>query len=345
LTEVDRVTLAPPAPDATAVIPPRASWTVRARRGGYDILFLFIGAQILCVGFALIASEKFAYLSRGNITVMLQAIPELGIVALGVGLLMISGEFDLSVGTTYTFTAIVMATLVTENGVNAWAALTVALAIGVGIGILNAIVTFGLGIPSFIATLGTSLFWAGFTLFLHGSAFLGFNPGGSFAAAFAGSWGWVQASFIWFVICAMACAMLLHRHRLGNRIYAVGANRSSAAAIGVKIVRTKTIAFAITGFLAAFTGVIATTRVNSIVPGQGSDLPLIAIAACVIGGVALNGGRGTILGIAIGAALIYTIQDVLLLLRAPGFYLQLFVGILIIAAAGLNQFARGRSAS
>jgi ribose/xylose/arabinose/galactoside ABC-type transport system permease subunit len=83
--------------------------------------------------------------------------------------------------------------------------------------------------------------------------------------------------------------------------------------------------------------------VSSIVPGQGGDLALMAIAACVIGGLALTGGRGTILGVALGAAMIYTIQDVLLLLRAPGFYLQLFVGLLIIVAAGLNRLARGRT--
>lgn len=323
--------------------PPRAGWVTKSRRGGYDILALFLAVQVLCVSYALIAPDRFAYLSEGNITVMLQAIPELGIVAVGVGLLMISGEFDLSVGTTYTLTAIVMATLVTDRGMSPWLAMLVALVLGTVIGLINAAITFLLKIPSFIATLGASLFWAGFTLFLHGASFLGFNPEGSFASVFSGSVGLIQAAFIWFVVCALGAGLLLHRHRLGNRLYAVGANQVSAAAVGVKTSRTKTIAFAITGLLAAFSGVIATTRVNSIVPGQGSDLPLLAIAACVIGGLVLNGGRGTVLGIAVGAALIYTIQDVLLLLRTPGFYLNLFVGLLIIAAAGLNQLAKGRS--
>ena len=83
--------------------------------------------------------------------------------------------------------------------------------------------------------------------------------------------------------------------------------------------------------------ILATTRVGSIVPGSGLGLELQAIAACVIGGLALSGGRGTILGIFLGAALMYTIQDVLLLIRAPGFYLDIFVGVLIVVAVDLQR--------
>ena len=81
---------------------------------------------------------------------------------------------------------------------------------------------------------------------------------------------------------------------------------------------------------------------GAIQPGQGRGLELQAIAACVIGGVALTGGRGAILGIVLGAALIHTIQDILLLARAPGFYLDIFVGVLIVGAAIFNQMLRGR---
>ena len=319
-----------------------ASRLVRARRSGMDILAVFLLLQAVCVIGGLVAPERFPYLSEGNLRVLLQAIPELGVVALGVGILMVAGEFDLSVGANYTFSAIVMAGLVTQEGVSPWLAAAVALAIGTAIGLINAAITFLLQIPSFIATLGAMLFWQGFTLYYHGSNFIGFNPGGRFASVFSGEVGVVEAAFVWFVAAAIGAGLLLHHHRLGNSIFAAGANAVAAAAVGVRTRRTKTIAFGITGFFAALAGILATTRVNSIVPGQGGDLPLLAIAACVIGGVALTGGRGSIVGVAIGAALIYTIQDILLLLRAPGFYLQLFVGLLIIGAAGLNQLARGR---
>lgn len=316
----------------------------RARRAGLDILAVFVLVQIGCVIAGAIRPDSFAYNSEANIRVMLQAIPELGIVAVGVGMLMIAGEFDLSVGANYTFSAIIMASLVTDHGVSPWLASLAALGTGLGIGLLNAGITFGFRIPSFIATLGTSLAWAGFTLYYHGASFLSFTPTGAFETATAGTWGVFEVEFAWFLALAVVCGVLLHRHRLGNRIFAAGDNPVSASAVGVHTRRVKTAAFAIAGFTAALAGVLATTRVNSIVPGQGTDLPLNAIAACVIGGVALTGGRGSMLGIAVGSALIYTIQDVLLLVRAPGYYLQLFVGLLIIAAAGLNQLARGRAA-
>jgi ribose/xylose/arabinose/galactoside ABC-type transport system permease subunit len=314
-----------------------------ARRSGLDILAIFALFQAGCIGFGLAFPNDFAYLSEANFRVLLQAVPELGIVAIGVGILMIAGEFDLSVGATYTFCAIIMADLATNAGVTPWGAAALAVGLGACIGLLNAALTFGLGIPSFIATLGAALFWQGFTLLYHGASFLPFKPGGAFRTTFAGQLGFVQAAFLWFLLVATAAGVLLHRHRLGNRIFPVGANVQAARSVGVPTIWTKTLCFALTGALAAFAGVLATTRVSSIVPGQGGDLALMAIAACVIGGLALTGGRGTILGVALGAAMIYTIQDVLLLLRAPGFYLQLFVGLLIIVAAGLNRLARGRT--
>ncbi|MBO0801565.1 MAG: ABC transporter permease [Nocardiopsaceae bacterium] len=316
----------------------------RARRADLDILAVFVVAQVGCVIAGLVAPGKFAYVTTGNFQVMLQAIPELGIVAIGVGLLMIAGEFDLSVGANYTFAAIVMANLVTGYGMSPWGAAAIALLVGLLIGLLNAAVTFWLRIPSFITTLGSGLFWEGFTLLYHGAGFVSFTPTGAFVTATSGSFGVLEVEFCWFIVLAVVCGLLLHRHRLGNWFYAAGGNATAARAVGVRTRRVKTIAFAIAGVTAALAGILATSRVQSIVPGQGTDLPLNAIAACVIGGVALMGGRGTMLGIVLGSALIYLIQDVLLLLRAPGFYLQLFVGLLIIAAAGLNQFARGRAA-
>lgn len=112
----------------------------------------------------------------------------------------------------------------------------------------------------------------------------------------------------------------------------------------MRINRTKLLVFALTGVLAALAGILAASQVGDISPTSGTNLPLQAIAACVIGGSLLAGGRGTILGIALGASLIYWIQDVLLLLGAPGYYLSAFVGALIIAAAVVYQNLQARRA-
>jgi ribose/xylose/arabinose/galactoside ABC-type transport system permease subunit len=299
-------------------------------------LIVFVVVQVGCIVGALLYPNSFRYLSEANISVMLKAIPVLGIIALGVGVLMISGEFDLSVGANYTFTAIFMATLV-QDGKSAFIAAPLALAIGVGIGLLNAFVTLRFRIPSFIATLGAMLFWKGMTLLYHGATALRFRPEQSFTDLLAGNIGLLEASFLWYVGLTIAFWAILHHHKLGNHFYAVGGNKQAATAIGINPDRTKTIAFGIAGFCAAMSGILATTRVGSILPGSGLGLELQAIAACVIGGLALTGGRGTILGIFLGAALMYTIQDVLLLIRAPGFYLDIFVGVLIVVAVVFNE--------
>jgi simple sugar transport system permease protein len=306
-----------------------------------SILVVFVIIQFVCIAAALIAPTSFRYLSAPNISVMLQAIPSLGIVALGVGVLMIAGEFDLSVGTAATFVSVVAAMLMNMS-ISVWIASAVAIILGTLIGTLNGLITLQFAMPSFIVTLGGLLFWHGMTFLVHGAQSIGFKPDPVFQFVFGGNFGLVGTSFLWLILCCIGFHMMLQHHRLGNQIFAVGGNRDAATAIGVSPRKIKLIAFSIAGAMAAFSGIISATRVNSINPAQGQGVELQAIAACVIGGLALTGGRGGILGIFLGAALIYTIQDVLLLMRAPGFYLDIFVGALIVIAVIFNQVAGNR---
>jgi simple sugar transport system permease protein len=314
----------------------RISGLWRQRSGGGEIVILLVVVELVCAAASLIFPDSFRYLSGFNISVMLKAIPVLGILALGAGVLMISGEFDLSIGSSYTFTAIVMATQV-QNGMSAFIAAPLALVVGVLIGFLNGFITLRFDIPSFIATLGTMLFWRGTTLLYHGATGQRFSPVPAFTNLMASKIGILEAAFIWYVGLTILFWAILHHHKLGNHIFAVGGNRHAATAIGINPNRVKMIAFGMTGLCAALAGILATARVGSVLPGQGTGLELQAIAACVIGGTALSGGRGTIIGIFAGAVLMYTIQDILLLLRAPGFYLDIFVGLLIVAAAAANS--------
>jgi len=306
-----------------------------------SILVVFVIIQIICIAAALIAPTSFRYLSGPNISVMLQAIPSLGIVALGVGVLMIAGEFDLSVGTAATFVSVVAAMLMNMS-ISVWIASTVAIMLGTLIGTLNGLITLQFAMPSFIVTLGGLLFWHGMTFLVHGAQSIGFRPDPVFQFVFGGNFGLVGTSFLWLILCCIGFHVMLQHQRLGNQIFAVGGNRDAATAIGISPRKIKLVAFSIAGAMAAFSGIISATRVNSINPAQGQGVELQAIAACVIGGLALTGGRGGILGIFLGASLIYTIQDVLLLMRAPGFYLDIFVGALIVIAVIFNQVAGNR---
>lgn len=307
-----------------------------------EILLLFLLVQAAAIVAGVVFSDRFAYLSSANVSVLLKTVPVLGVLALGVGVLMIAGEFDLSVGANYTFSAVVLAKLVTEQSLNPFAATLIALAVGTGIGIVNGLVTLRFAIPSFIVTLGAMLFWQGAVLAVHGASSVRLEQSQAFRDLLAGRIGPLEAPFLWLLALAAVVWVLVHRHLLGNRIYAVGGNVNSARAVGIDPAKVKMFAFAFAGACAAFAGILAAARVGSIQPGQGSGLELQAIAACVIGGLALSGGRGTVLGLTLGAALMITIQDILLLVRAPGFYLDLFVGVLIVGAAIFNRLsARG----
>jgi simple sugar transport system permease protein len=323
-------------------------WITRRPEGGIAVMFLV--AQLVCITGALLYPDGFRYLLPANLAVVFKSIAPLGIMALGVGTLMIAGEYDLSVGAIYSFLAIVSATIsnalmgdIAAEGASSAApfiGLAAALLAGVAIGLFHAFITLQFNIPSFITTLGGMLMWKGATLLYHGAKSLRYKPTEPFATLFGGSVGIVHASMIWFILFAIAFYFLLHHHRLGNHFYAVGGNRNAAVAIGINPARTKYIAFAIAGFMASFSGVVAAVRVSSIQPGGGLGMELQAIAACVIGGLALNGGRGSILGIVLGTALVFTIQDVLLLLQAPAFYFEMFVGALIVIAVVMNTAIR-----
>ena len=315
---------------------------IRSKPAG-GILLLFCTIQIVAIIAGLLYPENFRYLNPANIAVLLKSMSALGIMAIGVGILMISGEFDLSVGTLYTFCAIVTATMVKEYALSPYLAMIIGIIVGIIAGLIHGNIVNGFTIPSFIVTLGAMLLWKGGTLLYHGAKSLRYKyESETYKTVLTGDIGVIDASFLWFIGVGIVFYFIVHHHKIGNHFFAVGGNPEAAIAIGINPKRVKLIAFSIAGGCAALSGVVAMSRVGSVQPGGGLGLELEAIAACVIGGCALMGGRGSILGIMLGTALIYTIQDLLLLLRAPGFYFEMFVGGLIVLAVIINVTIRKR---
>ncbi len=315
---------------------------IRSKPAG-GILLLFCTIQVVAIIAGLLYPENFRYLNPANIAVLLKSMSALGIMAIGVGILMISGEFDLSVGTLYTFCAIVTATMVKEYALSPYLAMIIGIIVGIIAGLIHGNIVNRFTIPSFIVTLGAMLLWKGGTLLYHGAKSLRYKyESETYKTVLTGDIGVIDASFLWFIAVGIIFYFIVHHHKIGNHFFAVGGNPEAAIAIGINPKRVKLIAFSIAGGCAALSGVVAMSRVGSVQPGGGLGLELEAIAACVIGGCALMGGRGSILGIMLGTALIYTIQDLLLLLRAPGFYFEMFVGGLIVLAVVINVTIRKR---
>ena len=254
---------------------------------------------------------------------------------------MIAGEFDLSVGATFTISGLAIA-LLYSAGIPVAFCVVLAISLGATIGLANGILTLVFAIPSFIITLGTMMILRGVILFVSGTATIPFRPPSWFDSLVTGEVGFLQAQFLWLLAFVAVAWLLLSRHWIGNHLFAVGGNRKAANAIGVNVMRTKLFAFAAAGFMAAISGIVSTTRVNSVSPIQGQGLELQAIAACVIGGLALTGGRGSAIGIFAGAALIYTVQNVLLLVGAPGYYLDAFIGLVLVVAVIANGMMNKR---
>ena len=327
------------------------TWWQRFRRyPGGNIMLIYGVMLFVCIVIGLANPEGFQFLDERNLGALLTQMPRLVILSVAVGILMISGEFDLSIGAVYVLAPYLMGMALEGLGWPLWAAVGLAIATGLTVGMINGLVTTKLKLPSFIATLSMLFFLRGVVRLAAGSGSSsnikaqGVHPGETFEAVLAGEiFGPVHAQILWVIAIAIFAYLLLNRHRLGNHIFAVGGNAAAAAKTGINPDRVKMIAFMLCSLMATFAGVISATRVNTVAPIQVLiGLELQAIVACTIGGVFLFGGRGSVLGIVLGAAFVATVDDLLILTRTRGQYFQVFLGLAAIGAVALNTWIAGR---
>ena len=328
----------------------RQAWWQRFRRYPSGNIMLIYGVMLfICIVIGLANPEGFQFLHERNLTALLTQMPRLVILSVAVGILMITGEFDLSIGAVYVLAPYLMGMALERLAWPLWAALGVAILAGLTVGAINGVVTTRLKLPSFIATLGMMFFARGVVRLAAGSGSSAVkaqavHPGETFKAILAGEiFGPVHAQILWVIAIAIFAYFLLNRHRLGNHMYAVGGDADAASKTGINPIRVKMIAFMLCSLLATFAGVISATRVGAVAPIQVLiGLELQAIVACTIGGVFLFGGRGTVLGIVLGAAFVATVDDLLILTRTRGQYFQVFLGFAAIGAVILNTLIAGR---
>jgi simple sugar transport system permease protein len=281
------------------------------------------------------------FLSAENLRGILGLLPEVGLVSIGVTVLMICGEFDLSVGSMFALMPVSIA-LMTNAGVPFIPAMLLGLAIAALVGLANGFITLTFNIPSFITTLGMLFIVRSLTVVITG----GFPPLlssdlpiGVFTQ-FVGPGGILRASFIWFAIIAMAAGAMLGGSNFGNWIQATGGFVDAAAAMGVPVRRVKMATFVLCAMLAGFAGTIQVFRLGAPLPSIGEGLELQAVAAAVIGGTALTGGIGTVLGAIVGALLIRIIDNGLVLSRVDANWFKFAIGALTIFAVVANSWLR-----
>jgi simple sugar transport system permease protein len=307
----------------------------------YKVSFTLVVFAALLVIFQ-VFTPNHTFFQRANLFALGRLAPDLGILTLGVGLLMICGEFDLSVVSTIPLSSFVFVKLL-GFGVPLGLNLIVTLCAGMFIGLLNGLLVTRTRLPSFILTLGTMLFWKG--LLYAASKMM---PIGIRSWLPAGSWlenallgiigGVLPAQALWLIGFALLLGGILHFTKLGNWFFVTGDNETAARAMGINTNRVKIIAYMAVGLLCAVVGLMQCLRIESFSPNQGVGFELKAIASAVVGGTALTGGIGSVLGIVIGTLTIQIIESGMILLGLPAFGIGTFIGAVVILFAVLNKY-------
>jgi len=262
-------------------------------------------------------------------------------IAVGEVLLLVLAEIDLSAGQVFLFCPWVMYWL---NGtVPLGVAIVLALLASAGVGAINGLITVRLNVPSFVTTLATNFI-------LYGAVLVGSNEVEGSPIPLSGKTGFISsvmgvgtwAEIIWVVVIAIILAVVFTRTRFGVRIIATGGNLVGAAEAGVPIRRVKVWAFVVCSFLSGLVGIVDAIKYGTLDPGNfGVNYILYAVGACVIGGTALTGGRGTVIGAFIGAILIGILEGGLTVIGVSTNDFFIYIGVVIILAMALNaQFDR-----
>ncbi len=276
---------------------------------------------------------------------------ELGVVAIPLGLLMIAGEFDLSIGTVVGATSITVAIVNGYFGLSPWLGIGIAVVLGILVGLVNGLIVVRTKLPSFIVTLAMMLILAGLAIFVSssitGAASISASPSGSAKDIFAGSWNGFGTSIIFCVVILILATILLRTTRFGNWIYATGGSEPTARMMGVPTARVKVLLFVATSLGGVLVGVIQTLTYSNGSISLGSQYVFTGIAAAVIGGVLLTGGYGSAVGVVFGALTYGIVSLGVFYLGWDANLTQFFIGILLLLAvftnSRLRRLAVGRS--
>ncbi len=309
-------------------------------------LLAFASLIILLVIFSL-ASPQFLQVT--NIMSILQATSVNGVLAVAATLVIITGGIDLSVGTLMTFCAVMTGVVLTWMGLPLPFGILAAIATGAFCGLCSGTFVAKMKIPPFIATLGMMLILKGLSLVISGTKPIYFNDTPGFTQISQGSLiGWIipglpvpNGVLILFVVAGIA-AWVLARTLLGRYAFALGSNEEAVRLSGVNTDGWKMAIYALAGAICGIAGLLISSRLNSAQPALGQGYELDAIAAVVIGGTSLAGGRGTILGTLIGALIMSVLTNGLRILSVAPEWQTVVTGAIIITAVYADQLRRGK---
>ena len=284
--------------------------------------------------FVVLVALNPAYFSLQTLAMIFASSQILCLLALGATLVMLTRNIDVSVGSTVGLCAIAVGVAL-NNGYGLATAIAFALAIGALAGAFNGLLVVGLRIPAIVATLGTLGLYRGVMLLWTGGKWIEGLPDSLKSLsepAFIGvsPLGWLVLALL------LAGGWLLSRTAFGRDFYAVGDNLAAARQLGVAVNRTRMIAFTLNGMLAACAGIVFAAQIGFVPNQTGSGLEMKAIAACVLGGISLLGGTGTLIGALLGAFFLTQIDTVLVLFRLPAWWNDFIAGLVLLGVLVLD---------
>lgn len=288
----------------------------------------------IVVLFAGLVALNPAYFSLQTLAMIFASAQILCLLALGATLVMLTRNIDVSVGSTVGLSAIATGVAL-NSGYGLMTAIAFALAIGALAGTFNGLLVVGLRIPAIVATLGTLGLYRGVMLLWTGGKWIEGLPNSLKALsepAFIGisPLGWLVLALL------LAGGWILSRTAFGRDFYAVGDNLAAARQLGVAVNRTRMLAFTLNGMLAACAGIVFAAQIGFVPNQTGSGLEMKAIAACVLGGISLLGGTGTLLGAFLGAFFLTQIDTVLVLFRLPAWWNDFIAGLVLLGVLVLD---------
>ena len=298
--------------------------------GRYGIYIAFI---LVCV---IISILNPIFLSVNNILNVLRQVSLIGITAIGVTFVILAADIDLSIGSVAALAGVLAAGLYANTKLNLAVALALALFASAAIGLIMGVIITKGRVHSFVVTLGMLSIARGLALvYAKGAPISGLNDAFRFIGA--GHIWHIPLPLIFFIVIALIAYLILTRTPYGIRIYAIGGNKEATRLSGINVDLVRIVSFGICSLLAGFAGIILAARVNSGEPVAADGWELLAIAAAIIGGTSLFGGKGGIGATIIGALFLGVIRNGLNLLGVSSFYQQVFIGALIIIAVIIDS--------
>jgi simple sugar transport system permease protein len=319
------------------------------------VVFVFIVFAVLSA-----ARGSSAFLSIPGVLNYVGVASQIGIIATSVALLMIAGEFDLSVGSLVGFSGIIIGLCASVWGLPIWLSILISMALTTGLGVLNGLIVVRTGLPSFIVTLATLFIIAGLSSVIVLSAtnitFISIDKAAIAADPLAQLFNWklsfkidlatsdLYVSVVWWILIAVIGAYVLGRRKFGNWIAGVGGSPTAARNLGVPVARVKVALFATTAFSASILAACQSMQFASADIQRGTGYELTAITTAVIGGCLLTGGYGSVAGTALGALALGMANIGIVYASINADWYKIAIGLLLLTAVVLNNWIRRRFA-